>query len=287
MGTTVHFYANDDIFSHRTDIGGVQYKIDSVDAFIETLRILKGKGTSISRFLVSSHGSPGAVYFNGEALDITRVSELGKFGFEDMFETDARIFLHGCNVADVAKECGPGSCVVTNGRDFLKAMARTLLFKNGGRVGASTSSGFALTEKVFHFWGDVVYAYIKKGATFASIPSYGYGNGSTSGALKLPVRIAVGNELSTPRGTWDVVSQGQKYVYRFDPRFGVKWDRGAFTKTEGSGRWEMRAEVMRIKWESGTVEDWELPLFTQEQPGSVVSKSGRYTLMAEWDSADF
>jgi hypothetical protein len=175
-----------------------------------------------------------------------------------MFEEDARIFLNGCNIAE--SECSTGTCGPrANGRKFLVDMARVFLRKNGGRVGASTSKGIPFFDgKVYHLWGETVYALISRG----------------SGAI----RIVAGDELLSPVGNWRVtLDDGSVELYWFTEKGKVGWSETgkAFGAESGEGTWKKSPGKIQIAWNSGGREDWVTPLYTREQSGVWTTATGR------------
>lgn len=221
MGQLVHFYSTnvgwrDDLSGpgvtgskRAAATGALGFEIVNFDAFVMKLQTLKSQSTKIDRMVIETHGSPGALYFGTDCVNWARISSLDGNGFEDMFESNARIFLNGCNIAET--ECTTGTCgPAGNGRKFLMEMARVFLRTNGGRVGASTSKGIPFfNDKVYHLWGETVYAVIARGGR--------------------PIRIVAGTELSGPGGQWKVTLQdGSVEFYWFYDNGKVTWNDGSF-----------------------------------------------------------
>jgi hypothetical protein len=157
-----------------------------------------------------------------------------------MFVAGARVFIQGCNVADTDE-----------GRKFLVEFAKVFLSKGGGRVGASTSLGLTFRvpwgSKVYHAWGDTIYAYINRGGT--------------------KVRVCVGKELTTPSGQWLVKSGSSGWYYWFSSSNTVSYQEDStFGGAQGNGSFELKDGLLSVRWQSGSSEEWELPLFTKEQP---------------------
>jgi hypothetical protein len=272
MGNLVHFYSKN--VGWRDDVAGpgktganraaqtsaMGYKIDDFASFTATLRSLKSAGTKIDRWVIETHGSPGAMYFGTDPVTWSQISGLASDGFDEMFESNARIFLNGCNIAE--SECSTGTCgPAGNGRKFLLEMAKVFLRKNGGRVGASTSKGLALGaflpgNKIYHLWGETVYVLISPGG--------------------LKTRIVAGQELETPLGQWKVtLDDGSMEFYRFYTDGKAAWDDGSLIGGDsGSGTWSTSAGKLLIAWNSGGREAWDMPLYTKEQAGVWTTAAG-------------
>jgi len=260
MGRLVHFYAvagswQDHLSgpeitgSQRAkDTGAIGIRVENVADFKFQLQNLKKLNIKMDRMVIETHGSPGAVYFGNDPLNVDTLIAFKAQGFEELFEENARVFLNGCNIAE--SECSTGTCGPEgNGRKFLLDFARIFLFKGGGRVGASTSKGLPFfNSKVYHLWGTTIYAYIAKGG------------GHT--------RFAVGDELATPVGAWKVnYSPTEEEFYLFNSDRSVKWNDGKLIGGKsGKGKWSTTSANLQIAWDSGSSELWDLPLFTQEQP---------------------
>lgn len=282
MGILVHIYANDskeegepaDTAPKRAAATGARsIGVVGIAGLKTAFKTLLTEHVKISRLVIETHGTPGAMKFGSDRLEVTKLSEFRGQGFEDLFEDNARIFLNGCNIAKIGHDCSGTSCVVNNGREFLREFARIFLIKSGGRVGASTSLGTVfkgISDKVFHLpgfevdgsgvhWEDskTIYAYINKGGS--------------------KVRIAVGQELSTPVKSWKVVADGKDWLYDFTSVGGNKVsyeDTAIFNSQSGKGTWQIVGDMLRVNWESGSSEEWDLPLFTGEQPIVWKKKDG-------------
>src|SRR5258708_248497 len=220
MGQLVHFYSTnvgwrDDVSgpgvtgaNRAAATGALGFEIVNFAAFVMKLQTLQGESTKIDRMVIETHGSPGALYFGTDCVNSARINSLDGNGFENMFESNAHIFLNGCNIAET--ECTTGTCgPAGNGRQFLVEMARVFLRMNGGRVGASTSKGIPFfNNKVYHLWGKTVYVLIARGGG--------------------PIRIVAGAELPGPGGQWKVTLQdGSVAFYRFHDNGTVTWDDGS------------------------------------------------------------
>ncbi len=269
MGKLVHFYSapsgsvgdylsGPDVTgsARAKETGAIGIRTQDLQDFDFQLKNLKNLGIKIERMVIETHGSPGALYFGNDSLDSTSLVRLKGKGYEELFEENARIFLNGCNIAE--SECSTGTCgPAGNGRKFLLDLARLFLFKGGGRVGASTSKGIPFfNNKVYHLWGTTMYAYISKGGA--------------------KTRIAVGTELATPEGQWKVtLDNNEVEFYWFNRSGSIKWNDGSsFGGKSGKGTWATIAGQVQVKWESGSQEKWDLPLFTQEQPATWYRKDG-------------
>jgi hypothetical protein len=231
---------------------------------------LRNDGILIDRMQFVTHGNAGGIYFGNDRFDAhVMASQFVGQGFEDLFVPGAHVFCHGCNVADHDFGCSYGELVKPGGfeacsnlvhgpdlgRTFLLKFAQVFLYKAGGRVGASTSVGLPINpfnHKVYHFWGDTVYAYISRGGQ--------------------RLRIAVGDEMSTPGGMWLVATEHHNYLYFFDDD-SVRWEDDD-TDAEGHGTWRWEGDWMRMDWGAGLEEYWDRPLFSDEQWGFWKTPSG-------------
>jgi hypothetical protein len=253
MGAFVYLYTKSrdpqqngaNILQARNAGAGHVIGLDSIGDFYATWGDLKQTGVKVSRLDISSHGSPGVLDIRGDRLDASDLRNLRGKGYEDLFEPDARVLIYGCNIA------GQGEKPGENGRPFLEAFALTFLFKGGGRVSGNTKPTALIPLLNQTILVDPVHALIKKG-----------GKG---------VRFARGRELSTPKVNWSVRVDGQAWSYEFRETASgrrVSYDDGAlFGGQSGEGAWQVRPDVLRIDWPSGSSEDWDLPLFELEQSG--------------------
>jgi hypothetical protein len=214
---------------------------------------LRAASVQIDRLITETHGGPGVLAFGNDQLNVTTLGGFRGQGFEDLFTAGARVFLMGCSIAGEQ-----------SGRNFLMEFAKVFLFKGGGRVGASTSTGYSLgvswASKEYHFRGDNVYAYITPGGT--------------------RVRIAVGSELSSPDGDWKVSADWAEYLYCFSDSPNWVWwdDYNSFLSRSGGkgvGTWDLYGDWLRINWNSGTYETWDAPLFSKEQWGISRTTDGQ------------
>src|SRR5262249_32715560 len=94
-------------------------------------------------------------------------------------------------------------------------------------------------------------------------------------------RIAVGKELSSPVGQWKVtIARDDVYFYWFSKDGTVKWDDGKLIGGDsGKGTWATVGGQLQLSWASGGRETWDLPLFTEEQPGALRRKDGAVHLL--------
>jgi hypothetical protein len=126
-----------------------------------------------------------------------------------------------------------------------------------GRVGASTSKGIPwFNDKVYHLWGETVYAVIARGGR--------------------PIRLVAGTELSGPGGQWTVTLQdGSVDFYWFYDNGMVRWNDGSLIGGKsGNGTWSISAGKLLIAWNSGSREAWDTPLYTKEQSGVWTTAAG-------------
>jgi hypothetical protein len=134
--------------------GGTAYRIKSIHDFINLLTRYRDEGRKIARMEINTHGAPGKWSFgNGTGITKASLSLFRGQGFHAVFSAGARIFFHGCNIADGDE-----------GEEFLKEFGMIFLVGGGGSVAASTSLGFGTGmlggSKTYHLWGDVVRVYI-------------------------------------------------------------------------------------------------------------------------------
>ena len=224
------------------------FKIDSYQAFYTKLDQLRDENLQIDRMIVQTHGNTGWIFFGGDSINTQAINALYGHNYSSMFTRDAHIFLHGCNIAEKG-EYG-------DGREFLAAMARVFLSKNGGRVGASTSAGlmnYFWGTKTYHLWGKVVYASIAPGG----VP-----------------RVYAGDELPGPirsgqaTGHWSVTLQdGSVEHYVFYHTGDISWDDEGMKGDSGKGTWSIVGGKLEIKWNSGGRESWDMPIYSELQTG--------------------
>ena len=101
----------------------------------------------LDQLRVTTHGSPGAIYFAHQALCSANVGGwLAGRTYEDLFAPGANVYLDGCNVAE-------GPC----GSAFLRQLGELFFIKVSGSVQASTSAGLGAPFglDVVHLWGDM------------------------------------------------------------------------------------------------------------------------------------
>lgn len=74
--------------------------------------------------------------------------------------------------------------------------------------------------------------------------------------------------LADPIGVWEVRANGEIFYYRFKTFNVVQWsyDRNV-SAVKGEGNWQMKSHNMRIDWNSGGCEEWDLPLYSSGQAG--------------------
>ena len=82
--------------------------------------------------------------------------------------------------------------------------------------------------------------------------------------------------LIDPIGLWEVRANGEIFYYRFKSPNTVQWssDRNMLN-IKGEGSWQMKSHTLRIDWNSGDYEDWDLPLFSSGQSGIWFTKGSR------------
>jgi hypothetical protein len=269
MGQLIHFYSapgewRDNINgpevtgSKRAQAtGAIGIRLANFEDFWRALDGMVVRNDRISRMVIETHGSPGAMYFGNDMVAVSSILGLRGRRYETLFDENAHIFLNGCNIAET--ECSTGTCgPAGNGRKFLFEMAKLFLSSGGGRVGASTSKGLGtpIANKVYHLWGTTVYVFINKGGT--------------------KIRLAAGAELPGPTGQWKVkLPRDEVVFYNFAGDRSVSWEDGRLIGGQsGKGTWSMEAEQLKIEWASGGREQWDLPLTTEEQSGKWTTRAG-------------
>ena len=138
----------------HTKSGETNIGVGSLFSLKQVLERLKHRTAPLQKMDFHTHGGPGGIAIGREWLGIDTIGEFPR-ELSTVFAKGARIFFHGCNVAEGAK-----------GELFLALFGVTFLNKRGGRVGGSTTAGYAdplFTGKVFHAPGSAVYAHIKEG----------------------------------------------------------------------------------------------------------------------------
>ena len=245
--------------------------VEGLDDFYFSLENLRNGNVKIARLDISSHGAPGVLDFRGDQLDSTNLMKFKGKGFEDLFDVDARILIYGCNVAGVGKDPRNPYARESNGREFLTEVARVFLFKGGGRVIGSTKITTTVPLLGKTYFPDNVTVLIKKGGT--------------------NTRIAAGDQLTRPDGVWLVKAYGLTYIYQFTYQGDrVKWTlaKSLFEDETGEGRWSRVGDLLRIAWDSGSFEEWDLPLFDKEQSGACHPKGGQiYPLIAQLSNSSW
>jgi len=130
--------------------GALVQGINSLADFETFLRSFRDPGRTMGRLEFNTHGKPGRVSLGSDGLTAKAIVDMRPQHFHKAFAKDARVFFHGCNVAEGRK-----------GEEFLEAFAQTFFIGGGGRVGASTSLGFGtgnwVNGKVYHLWGMTKY----------------------------------------------------------------------------------------------------------------------------------
>lgn len=128
--------------------------IDSLAGLRAAFDALKSTTSKIERLLVTTHGGPGRISFGKQRLDVTNLGWITGRGYEDLFETGARVFLDGCNVAE-------GSA----GSKFLRKLGEAFFIKVSGSIAASTSVGLGnpFGAGVYHLWGETKRLYFQPG----------------------------------------------------------------------------------------------------------------------------
>jgi len=248
------------------EVGAKAIGVASIGELERELTALLKSGAKIDRLLFYTHGEPGRILLGTSYLTPSGVYSLAGKGFEHLFLPDARINFDGCNIAEVKKGCEVGTaCASTdNGAVFLTAVAKTFLFKAGGRVVGWDSPGWGFSKfggSVMHHWnGTATYVFISKGGS--------------------QIRYAVGRqERPDPLGRWEVEIDKQIFYYRFDRPDKVGFtDRSKYRSGSsaplGKGTWKMGGTGLNIAWETGEKEIWDVPLFSDYQTGTAFDAVG-------------
>ena len=266
MAEFVHIYSDQDpgetgepsttAPKRAAQVGATAYEANDVTELLGLFEKFKARNAVIDRMVIETHGSPGALYFGESRWDANALASFAAKGFEELFAENARMFLNGCNIAAIGRDCNGKQCTTVDGKAFLQDVERTFLFKGGGRVGASSSLGHVFpgfSSKVYHL-PNTYYAYINKGGS--------------------KVRLAGGTELATPEGDWHIPEGNKTWLYRFlrngEVRYqdlnGLAGKLGVLSLDDNVGKWVREGGAIKVSWRSGTVETWELPLFDGYQP---------------------
>jgi hypothetical protein len=77
----------------------------------------------------------------------------------------------------------------------------------------------------------------------------------------------------TPVGRWKVKVGVWNWVYKFYEDHTADWRDTVHPETpKGRGQWFQDHKVMRIEWETGSVEAWDLPLRRDKQTGTLIGQ---------------
>lgn len=68
-------------------------------------------------------------------------------------------------------------------------------------------------------------------------------------------------------------------MYTFEANGKVTW-RDPNNGENGKGKWTSYGHAMRIKWDSGSIDEWKLPLDPSKQSGSTKMDGKYYVLRA-------
>jgi hypothetical protein len=138
----------------RFDDDGTVYQwgIVSKEHLIQRLDNAKRAGHRFNKVLFQTHGSEGAIKFNGRSIwDTTIRDDFEPRGYHALFPMYTRFYFDGCNV-------GAG----TLGDGFIEKVGSTFLKLGGGEVMAWTSAGYGMSGwlpfvggHTVHFTGDV------------------------------------------------------------------------------------------------------------------------------------
>jgi hypothetical protein len=82
------------------------------------------------------------------------------------------------------------------------------------------------------------------------------------------------------KGIWDVTTNGKTYCYWLKDHENCRWyatKPGMLTNYapyDGKGDWEVKGRRLKIKWDSGSTETWNLPIAKQAPTGKWVTSQG-------------
>jgi hypothetical protein len=270
MAETVIIYTSNDsdlakMGPRRAEELGVRaIGVRGTNELLKALSELRDSRVLIGRLLFYTHGDAGGVSFPDSLVQARHLPSdyVGK-GFENLFAPDAEIIFYGCWIAGTKPGCETGKCSVTdNGPVFLTAVAKTFLFKAGGRVTAWKDEGWAYPSLggsvIHHNAKDAVYVYINRGGT--------------------RTRLAAGVQIRSFAGLmWDVgvKSNDEKYLYSFGEQK-VTWITHNFLS--GSGNWSLEPQYLRIAWDSGGEDRWDVPVFSGYETGVTIFGPARTEL---------
>lgn len=88
-------------------------------------------------------------------------------------------------------------------------------------------------------------------------------------------------DVSELEGMWHVNTNGTTYYYWFLSTGTVKWFYKVpamlttYASSDGKGKWEVNGNSIGIKWESGSREDWNLPLLLSGETGTWYANTGK------------
>ena len=111
--TFIHIYADvkgdwrpssmRDATDHADGPGHSTMNAESIRHLVDVFTHLKKRGTKVDRLDFHTHGAPGHLAIGADFLGFQELSDNFKNrGFEKIFKKNARVFFHGCNVADRA-----------------------------------------------------------------------------------------------------------------------------------------------------------------------------------------
>jgi len=136
---------------HEHAKSGEQHiNVGSLSTLKRAFESLKNAKEPLSKLDFHTHGRKGALGIGKDHLDVSSLKQFEGHEFDTIFSKDAKIFFHGCNVAEGA-----------TGERFLAEFGVVFLKKGGGRVGASSTAGLRdplFSGKSFHAPNSTVYA---------------------------------------------------------------------------------------------------------------------------------
>jgi hypothetical protein len=105
------------------------------------------QGLTFKRAVVTCHGKPGVIRFDGNDIDSKRLKELFENkGYDRLFPGKTRIYFNGCDVGDDDV-----------GLAFLETAGSIFLKRGGGEVFAMNNKGVffdKVVSGIFSPWGD-------------------------------------------------------------------------------------------------------------------------------------
>lgn len=184
------------------------------------------------------------------------------------------IFLGATRSKELNEDDFAGVCLVYQGQAvFGPGIAGTVMFLGvgasivAGWVAFASGIGAPLALPVVLGGCEAIICFA---GVMGGIPSYG-----VSGSLG---HLSKGNITITPIGLWKVRANGEDFYYNFKTSNIVQWSYDRQLSTiEDECNWYIKGNTLRIDWNSGDYEEWNLPLSTSGQFGTWYSKGDKKT----------